>query len=163
MALLPPPLKPIGKIISCHGFNGEIVVDWFTDDLELKKGDFLFVIIDKKGVPFSIKEIKGANNILKLEYIESEEDSRQITGCKIGIETNHIEEIESEWQDFSVFNNELYIGKLIRLEEYPQQTMLIIANSQSEEILIPFVENWLIEVSEFSQLIRFNLPEGLVE
>jgi len=163
MALLPPPLESIGKIVSRHGFKGDVVVEWFIDDIEISKGDFLFVIIDEKGVPFSIKEIKGENNILHLEFINSEKEAAQVVGCEIAIEADDIEQVEGEWQDFSVYNNEIFIGKLLRWEEYPQQTMLIIQKSDSEEILIPFVEEWLIEVSENLQLIRLNLPEGLVE
>lgn len=163
MGLLPPPLESIGKIVSRHGFKGDVIVEWFVDDIEINKGDFLFIIIDEKGVPFSITEIKGENNILHLEFINSEEEAAQVVGCEIGIEATNIEQVEGEWQDYSVYNNEIYIGKLLRWEEYPQQTMLIILNNDSEELLIPFVEDWLIEVSENSQLIRFNLPEGLVE
>jgi len=119
MAHLPPPLEIVGKIVSRHGFKGEVVIDWHIEDIELHKGDFLFIIIDEKGVPFSVKEIKGDNNIILFEYIESEDDASIILGCEIGI--------------------------------------------AGEEILIPFVEDWLVEVSENSQVIRMNLPEGLVE
>jgi len=163
MAHLPPPLEIVGKIVSRHGFKGEVVIDWHIEDIELHKGDFLFIIIDEKGVPFSVKEIKGDNNIIHFEYIESEDDASIILGCEIGIAGEVIDEIEGDWINFKIFNNKEYIGNVIRWEEYPQQTMLIIKNQNSEEILIPFVEDWLVEVSENSQVIRMNLPEGLVE
>lgn len=163
MSLLPPPLEIIGKIVSRHGFKGDVVVDWYIDNIEINKGDFLFIVIDEKGVPFSIEEIKGENNIIHLEYINSEQDASKILGCEIGIEGELLEEVEGDWINFQVFNGTHLIGTLIRWEEYPQQTMLIIENQNSEEILIPYVEDWLIDVSEKSQVIRLNLPEGLVE
>lgn len=163
MSLLPPPLEIIGKIVSRHGFKGDVVVDWYIEDIEINKGDFLFVLIDEKGVPFSIEEIKGENNILHLNYINTEEEASKVLGCEIGIEGELIEEVEGDWINFQVYDKDNLIGTLIRWEEYPQQTMLIIENQDSEEILIPYVEDWLIEVSEISQVIRLKLPEGLVE
>jgi len=58
MNILPPQVIHLGKITSKHGYKGSVNILWDDEDLIPEEGDYLFVIINEKGVPFLIETMK---------------------------------------------------------------------------------------------------------
>jgi len=58
MNVLPPPLTLVGKIHGKHGYDGRLSIECFaTSNKIISKGNYLFVVIDGKGVPFCITDV----------------------------------------------------------------------------------------------------------
>ncbi len=74
----------IGSITSKHGYKGTVHIRWDDEDLIPEEGDFLFVVIDQKGVPFRILKMNATAELVDLEFIDSEEKAKTILGYSVG-------------------------------------------------------------------------------
>ena len=45
----------------------------------------------------------------------------------------------------------------------PHQSLLVLKDAENNEHLIPFVEDFIVEVKENEQQILMNLPDGLLD
>ncbi len=158
--MTPYPIYYVGKIVSMHGYKGHLVLSQGIENEYI--GEYLFVQIDKKGVPFFIEEIKG-DNIVKLRYVNSEIDAKKLVGFEYGFETKEEQFTPTSYAEFILLDtltgNTLQI---VDMEEYPQGAMWI-CNYKNEEVLVPAVEDWIKDINWDTKLIKLELPEGLVE
>ncbi|MEK0421035.1 MAG: hypothetical protein RLZZ161_886 [Bacteroidota bacterium] len=164
-----PPLTRIGRISAKHGYKGEvsIALEDSSHYKNIKKGNFLFVEVDGKGVPFLIENCTAGGSIVKLADIDTEEDAKSIIGTAILIEKNKVKKrIIPDFENlkgFVVFDNQSdFKGSITRIEIYPQGPMLEVSNHE-KTYLIPLVEDWITEIDEENKLIGMQLPEGLTE
>ena len=164
MDFLPQKVETEGFITSTHGYKGNIHIQWEVKPTSLKKGDYLFVLIHEKGVPFIIEEVIGNQDILKLAFINSDKDAQEIIGLPVSTGTASI---PSKKEDLFPMNytlidtNSEFQGIITAVEEYPQQTIWTVT-SENREYLIPFVEDW-IEMSEpKTRTLKVHLPAGLL-
>ena len=163
--ILPPPIIPIGRITSKHGYKGSLNIFWDDDDLIPEPGDYLYVLINEKGVPFLIEEMSKSLEIVKLQFVDSESQAEELLGLTVGLDQNTIDEVPPQFQinGFQLISSdEQIIGIIDSLEDYPGQIMMNI-NCENRKILIPFVEDWIIQIDEKNRTLQMDLPEGLVD
>jgi 16S rRNA processing protein RimM len=163
-----PPLTPIGRIAGKHGFRGEMNLIFDDEQYRkiIKKGNFLFVEFDKKGVPFLIESVLSAGQVVKLSHIDNEEQVSELTGKTILAEAKSVKPKKTGpfegLMNFTIVNDETEVGRIIAAEEFPQGLMLTVLQGH-REILIPAVEEWITGIDEKKQVIYMTLPEGLTE
>lgn len=164
-----PPLTPIGRIAGKHGFRGELNLVINRDQARkmIKKGNFLFVEFDGKGVPFLIETVSASGNIVKLADIGNEKEAAGLNGRQILIETSKAgKNAASPFEGligFSIHDVQHgNVGKVILVEEFPQGLMLTLQRNDGE-ILIPAVEDWITAIDEGRKTITMKLPEGLID
>lgn len=164
-----PPLTRIGRISAKHGFKGEISIA--PDDSSLikyiKKGNFLFIEFDGKGVPFLIENCSAGGMVVKLADIDSEQSAKEIIGASVFLEKTKVKKSVISGFDhlsgFSIRDNETEFTAIItKVEIYPQGPMLEVL-SMDKTFLIPLVEEWIIEIDEDKKCINMQLPAGLTE
>ncbi|PHX92841.1 MAG: hypothetical protein CK532_01970 [Flavobacteriales bacterium] len=91
MNVLPPPLTLVGKIHSKHGYDGKLSIECFIPSNSMfTKGNYLFVILDGKGVPFCIEEVNKTKEIIKFAGINNEKSARKLLGLSFGIASESI-------------------------------------------------------------------------
>jgi len=164
MNLLPPKLHLIGKIVSKHGYKGNIIVRWDDEDLIPEIGDTLFVVIDGIGVPFLIEEQNSTQEILTLHTVNNETFAQELVHCEVAIEADFVEETNDfSFVGFTILNaqNES-IGVISSIEAYPGQLMITVS-SENRDFLIPYVETWIRDVNENSRTLTMDLPEGIID
>lgn len=164
-----PPLTAIGRIAGKHGFRGEMNLIFEHQDYRklIKKGNFLFIEIDKKGVPFFIESIAAGGQTVKLKDINSDKDALQYSGLNVLLESAAVKIPKS-----ANFNGLIgfrisdirtgFTGNITQVQEFPQGLMFTV-NTIEKEYLIPAVEEWIEEIDENQLLIYMNLPEGLTD
>ena len=54
------------------------------------------------------------------------------------------------------------IGKVVEINDQTSQTIIII-NNGDKKIMIPLVDEFLIDLNKKNKKITFNLPEGLID
>lgn len=164
-----PPLTPIGRIAGKHGFRGELnlVIDRDQARKVIKKGNFLFVEFDGKGVPFLVESVSASGNIVKLSDVSNEKEAAALNGRPILIESSKAG--KSSTSPFEGLNGFAIqdikhgtVGTVISVQEFPQGLMLTL-ESERGEVLIPAVEDWITAVDEDRRTITMNLPEGLID
>ena len=183
MNVLPPPLTLVGKIHGKHGYDGRLSIECFaTSNKIISKGNYLFVVIDGKGVPFCITDVNKTQELIKLKGIDTEEKAKALVGLSFGVPASKkmsvIPSINGLVGFFVVDQTSGFKGTIKHVEELPQGPMLtvvgITANNQpstgnessdqeiTSEVLIPLVETWITQIKEADSCIYMELPEGLI-
>ncbi|MDX1684931.1 MAG: hypothetical protein R3275_06810 [Saprospiraceae bacterium] len=163
---------PVGEILKSHGVHGDLVAkvdEPYHNSMENCRA--LFIDIDGNIVPFMILQRKYLERglwLLELKGVKSRSESTEFHGCRVFINKEELEDVGNTVLDrpdltgFSIHHN---LGSPIfiqKVEEYPQQIMLIGSYESGEDVMIPLVENWIESVDSDRKKISMKLPEGLI-
>jgi len=164
MNILPPQVIHLGKITSKHGYKGSVNILWDDEDLIPEEGDYLFVIINEKGVPFLIETMNTTGEIVKLKNIDSEEQAHELIGSTVGLDEADVEFQNSPIQliGFQVINHNQSIGTITEIQNFPGQLMFTVS-CENRNFLMPFVEEWIVNIDENSRTLSVDLPEGIID
>lgn len=163
----------LGYIVKPLGLEGKFQVKLdVSDPLEYIELESVFVEINKKLVPFFIEDIqlfeKGKAHVT-FEDIDSPERARELGGKQLFLPLEILPELEGnhfyfhEVPGFTVIDkNYGEVGKVIRAQEAPAQDLLVVENGE-KEILIPLMDDTIIELNRQTQTITIETVEGLIE
>ena len=160
----------LGEIVSKFSFKGEVLLKLDSDEIDLKKIKTIFLSINGSIVPYSIDNIKIHKSSLlriKLENIDSEEKANKILKIKTYLPIKDLPKLNGnkfyyhEIINFTVFD--LNLGKIGKVEEVNDQTLqpIIIVDNGKRKIMIPLVDDFLIDLDRNKKTLTFDLPEGL--
>ena len=159
-------LKPIG-------LNGEVKVFSTTTfkSLRYKKGNTLFLFYYNSYIPLTIKNYRKKDekfDVLSFNELPSINDVEKYLNCglfalKDYSILNKDEYFYSDLLDCIVINqDDVEIGKVIKIEEFPSQITLKIKNSQNKDIYIPFLDVFIKDVNLDKKIILVNTIEGMI-
>ncbi|HKK60857.1 MAG TPA: ribosome maturation factor RimM [Salinivirga sp.] len=159
-----------GTITKTHGVDGKVVI---STDNDLETKDFrepIFINIDGLLVPFFVVTIdtKGRNQyILTLELVEDVDEASTLIGLDVYLSAADdvfSESIEmSQLDGLNVIDQQKgEIGRIKRIDEVAGNYLLVIDNG-NDEVLIPFSEDFIVEILPEEHYILLQLPDGLLE
>lgn len=160
----------VAQIIKLKGFDGSCTVHVDEDyDQDFLKARAYFMMYKGNMLPFFKSKRKTIQDgyVMKFDSITEKEFYREVMPRSIYLHKDEVAEIYveqeiDESQRMQCFNGDEPLGTLLRMEEYPQQTMAII-EYKGKEILIPMVEDLIEEIDHEKQVIKFKLPEGFLD
>lgn len=161
----------VGKLNKAFGIKGYIkVVPQKPFISDLKKSDVWFIEKGNATIPYFVECIEEVPHFLiKFEDIDSPEAAKNITGCQILLRDKDIsiqtEEEESDLDklvNFNVENDGVNIGKIIKIEEFPQQLMAFVEND-NVEFMLPLTPEFITDINLDTKRLYVNLPVGFVE
>lgn len=165
----PRDLIQIGKIIKLSGHSGELIIYGPSFIEEIK--DFsipLFVEISGEKVPFYIEELQPINKeraVVKFQYVNSEKKATNLLDKNIFIVSKNKvkDKMKFDWKGFLVID-EIYgeVGEMSFIEENSKNPLMIIKNG-SNEILIPYREEFIVGMDEKERVLVVKCPEGLLD
>ncbi len=160
-------LTKVGSIRRPHGLNGMLKVSidpFYQDEVSVQKA--LVIKLGDDYLPFFVEQFEPTpkdSHLLKFDELHSKEDASKFTGKDIFAITDRLRQLRStespSLTGFKVFSFGVEVGIIEEIIELPGQLMLKL----EDERLIPFVEDWIIEVDEAGQSIILELPEGLLD
>ena len=56
-----------------------------------------------------------------------------------------------------------YVGEIVEVREMPTQYLIVVETEKGEQVLIPFVEDFIVDIDEAEGVIYMDLPAGLVD
>lgn len=156
-----------GTVDKTHGTKGELRITLSTDK---PFKEWAFLEIQGKPVPFYIQSIQNTFDdgaLLRLRDVDTVEKASAYVGYILlapkGKRKKSEVYAEDDFTGFKLIDENLgEIGIVETIEEYPNQ-LLIKTQYKGEEVLIPAVEAFILEVNEAKQTIYLQLPEGLLE
>lgn len=169
----PEEVYCIGKFTRTHGVQGEMAMA-FTDDV-FDRTDCPYLICSMDGilVPFFIEEYRFKSDnvaLIKFERIDTNEAASIFTNKEVYFPKSYAKETEDgeySWQYFIGFNTEDstygHLGELVDVDESTVNTLFVVERSNGEEILIPAQETFIEDIDHEARLIKFKLPEGLLD
>lgn len=155
-----------------HGVNGEVVFQFdpaYAASLESEP--VLFLEIDQLLVPWFPEAIRFRTDesaLLKLKWIDSELQAREVCGLSVFIKKEDlIADDDSmplhELVGFSFFDRELgLIGPIEDVADYGGNLILQLT-FRGKEVLIPFSEDFLVRFDEEKREMEMDCPDGIFD
>ena len=116
----------------------------------------------------SAKQYVGCHCLMRADEVQhAKKRLSSSSGCSLISQTlNAIDLGEGEelhaWQ---VHDEECgHVGRVLDIQEMPGQVMMVVETlPDKKEVLIPLVEDFIVDVDEASRIILMSLPQGLLE
>ena len=162
----------LGKILKPFSYKGELKIyieDFYID--QIKELDSFLLKIQGSYIPFTIKAItKNKSNIFRiiLNGINSEDLAKKLADVEIYAENNLIkrEVLKKKnnyiFIDYVICNNNAIIGKIIDIIENENQDLFEVVFNE-KRILIPLVDEFVVNIDNDNKKIIMNLPDGLTD
>ena len=156
-----------GTINKTHGVKGELNCAIDADTID--RAEYMVLDMDGIFVPFFISNIrvKSSNSVLlTLEDIETETDARNLVGKDIYLPIHLMSEEDmlsyEYFVGFTVVNGDEKLGEISFVDD---QTVNILFGITAEDgdILLPAVEDFIMEVDNENKILYTNYPIELVE
>ncbi len=156
-----------GTINKTHGVNGELNCNINADTIDMAE----YIVLDMDGifVPFFVSNIriKSSNSVLiTLEDVEDETEARNLIGKDIYLPIELMSDDDmlsyEYFVGFTVVNTDEKLGDISFVDD---QTVNILFGIKTEdgEILLPAVEDFIVEVDNENKILYTNYPVELVE
>ncbi|HKK89484.1 MAG TPA: hypothetical protein VJ917_11605 [Saprospiraceae bacterium] len=160
---------PIGRLGKTRGNEGHLKA-YFNESFTVPvKGDYLFLSMKGLPVPFRVEDASEKGEfILRFHEFDTPQKAAifvnaEILQARVKVKDPRSKEtLTQAFEEFSLWNNNVQIGIIHEVREYPGQWMLIVKNAEKEELLIPLVEDWIQSVDLESKELHMTLPDGLL-
>ncbi|SHI34111.1 ribosome maturation factor RimM [Flavobacterium terrae] len=163
----------LGKIAKKFSFKGEVLIYLDTDEPEMYEDlESVFVGFNKNLVPFFIENAQlHKNDFLKVRFedVDNEEKADELIGREVYLPLSMLPKLEGnkfyyhEVIGFDVIDKRLgNIGKIVSINDSAAQPLFEI-DKDGIEILIPMIDDFIVEVNRNNKSISLNTPEGLVD
>ncbi len=163
----------LGKITKPFGYKGELIFWFDVDDPTEYKGIQSVLIELKTGlVPFIIQSLKlrmPNTAIVKLEDI-TPDAALTLVGNDLYLPLKVLPKLTGnkfyfhEVIGFDVIDTTYgNIGKIDKILDYPAQPIMQVVNKDAKEILIPVIDQIILNVDRKKKEMEVDTPEGLID
>ena len=162
----------LGKITKLFGYKGEIVFFFDVDDVsEYSNLESVFIDVNGDYVPFIIEKINFRKNnaVVKLMDIDTEADAKRLVNCSLMMPIDTLPKLKGnkfyyhEVIDFEIWDkNEGRVGVLASINDSSSQALFEIKDGYTE-ILLPVVDEFIVEVNRKERKIIVEFPAGLLD
>lgn len=163
----------VGKIINTHGIKGELKIISKSDFEEERfaVGQVVNIQFGKELLPMevaSFRRHKGCllvafKDLLNINLVE------KYKGCVVSVDADGLHELdEDEVYFYQLMDCQVVdeagnvLGKVVAIIETMAHDTLRIRNDEGKEVLIPYVDAFIVDVDVESKKIVVHLIEGLV-
>lgn len=163
-------LLECAKILTTHGIKGEVKIKIITDDLSrFDAGMELFVgnenQKDQKKIIINSFRIHKGMGLLLFNNITNINDVLEYVGKSIYVDVDKYNPGEYFYDDYigcEVYDKGEKIGVVTDIMEVPQGEILVIKKNNGKEALVPFVDEFVIEIDVENNKIIIESIEGLL-
>ncbi|WP_285725068.1 ribosome maturation factor RimM [Psychromicrobium xiongbiense] len=162
----------VARIGKPHGIRGAVTVEVLTDNPEERfVPGAVFATDPASHGTLTVASARWNKAILLLEFEEIVDRSaaEALRGARLLLETADEEGddeegwYERELQGLSVRVGDRVVGTVAALQTMPAQDLLVVKTTSGAEVLVPFVEEIVPEVSVTGGYIVLNPPGGLFD
>ena len=167
-------LIEIGKFQKTPALKGELNAVLNIDPEYVEEGNPLIIETDGIPVPFYAESIrpKGASSyLIKLEGVDSVEEADELVNNLIFAPRNDVEDYMGEelllgddLEGYRVVDKDLgEIGVLESIDSSTENELFVVRTPDDEEVYIPIVDDFIVDIDQENGIINTSLPEGLVD
>jgi 16S rRNA processing protein RimM len=165
----------VGRLVKAHGLKGGLKLELYTDNPE---GRFVpgagFTLQVPEASPWHGKEITvreyrvmNGNPVVFFDDVEDRDAADSLVRAILWIDQD-VDEVEDDaWFDhqlvgLDVVRDDTVIGRVVRVEHFPAQDLLIIKAGENE-VMVPFVSAIVPTVDVQAGRVIVTPPPGLFE
>lgn len=163
----------LGYVKKTNGVKGAIEVNLDVDDPgKYKKKGSLLLLIKNNLTPFSIKEfsIRPKTILIQLKEVNDMDAAQELVGTSIYMPLTELPPLKGKNKFYfhevigftaidTVHGN---IGTIADIVDLTSQAVIQIKNG-SKEILVPMIDDFIVEVKKDTKEFILSTPEGLVD
>jgi len=164
----------VGQFIKPHGYKGKLSVKLDVDEpLAYKNLESVFVDLNNELIPFffeSFEFVKDGIFRVKLEGVDTEEEARSLAKNYCYLPLSFLPKLSGtkfyyhEIIGYTAIDSEYgEIGIIKQVLDGSAQPIFQISHSTNKEVLIPLIDDFILEVDRKAKTILLNSPEGLIE
>lgn len=162
----------LGKITKKHGYKGNVIIHLDTDEPELYDTlESVFIEQNGKLIPFffeSAQPYQGDKLLVKIEDVEGDEVDRFINRS-LYLPLSTLPKLEGtsfyyhEIIGFTIFDqSNTEIGTIKNVNDSAAQAYFEV-DVDGKEILIPMIDEWILELDRENKAMLIQIPDGLLE
>lgn len=165
----------IGKILKKHGFGYEIEAKLhFLKNKEVNEKNIPFLhlaLLENTKVPYRVKSIKQLHNgnySILFDRMFEEKDVTAILQKEVYLDLKEQNKKEIIVEDFTlligmkIWNANQELGRVEDVYDLKPHPLLVLYREE-KELLIPLVEEWILELNWEQKELHLSLPEGLLD
>lgn len=167
----------IGKFQKTHALKGELNALLDVDSEYLTDGHPVIIDVDGIYVPFYADTVRPKGTfsyLIKLNGIDTEEGARAFVNKKIyGLRDEVKQYLGEDDEEIALFDEiigltayDLHageLGKVIDIDDSTDNPLFHIETPEGGLIYVPVHDDFITELNPEAGLIRFDLPEGLID
>ncbi len=159
---------PVGKITGFHGLKGELKLMPLGGLAEFEWTRVLLLIEGKRS-PFTVSSVRRQRGsfIIAFEGFKTREETEAMVGVELSVLASELAGLgEDEFYCADLVGMEVTtdtgraLGRVTKIIDAGAHDVLEI-NGPAGEVLVPAVEQFIVEVDRASRSIRVHLLEGL--
>ncbi len=171
-------IKAIGKFQKTHALKGELNALLDIDPEYVSEGNALIVGVDGCYIPFYASSIRPKGSfsfLIKLDGIDSETEAKPFVNKIVyalkkdladflDLNSDEIRDDE-DLCGYRIINcrTQEEIGEITTVDTSTENLLFIVNTNSGEEVYIPAVDDFIIEINDEDGTITMNLPEGLLD
>ncbi|MBR5087604.1 MAG: 16S rRNA processing protein RimM [Muribaculaceae bacterium] len=163
----------IGKFNKPHGIAGEISATILGEAHVLEQCKCFVCNVDGIFVPFFIAAIREKSRdtvLVKIDGINNEIDASMLVNHDIYVlkseysqSTDRDELPVDFFLNYDVIINVKYKGRIIDVDDTTANVLFVIKMDDGQKVLIPVVDEFIIDIDTESRCIEMELPQELLE
>ena len=162
----------LGKITKTHGLKGEVIL-WLDVDFPEDYEDLESLFLEVKGelVPYFIESYRLSGNraIVHFEDVDSFEKAELMINLQAFLPLEELPELDSdqfyyhEIIGFQIVDKNLGNLGTVQTVHSMQAQDLLVMDYKGKEVLIPVIDEIILQAEKEQKILHVNLPEGLLE
>ena len=168
----------VGRLVKAHGLKGALKLELYTDDPEGRftpGASFTLQVPESSpwhGKSLTVREFRWMNShpVAFFEGVEDRSGAEELVRAILWIDQDDEDIVveDDAWYDhqlvgLEVVRDDQIVGRVIRVEHFPAQDLLIVRLPGDREVLVPFVKAIVPEVDIMTGRILVTPPPGLFE
>ncbi|MDR2499024.1 MAG: ribosome maturation factor RimM [Tannerellaceae bacterium] len=166
-------LRKIGSFTKPHGIKGEI--GYVGDRVASFVGEESYIVCEIEGtcVPFFIEGVRRKTSsvqLFKLAAVDSADKARRLSGkavyCPAEAYPEADDEADNSWSSLCGYILEDQYGEshgAITAIDDSTPNILLVLEEGDRTLLVPAVEDWIIDVDHAGRRLQLSLPAGLLD
>lgn len=156
----------LGEVLKTHGLKGEVIV-FLDSDFPDKYNELesMFLLQAGKLVPFFLEsiQVQGTTARIKIEDIEDQDSAKTLVGLPVYLPLTLLDDSEGyyyhELIGYDVECDGKSLGKVTEIYDQ-ERNPLFAFDHEGHEVLVPFQDQFLLDVDKAKKSIKLDLPEG---
>jgi 16S rRNA processing protein RimM len=168
----------VGRLVKAHGLKGALKLELYTDDPDgrfVPGASFTLQVPEASpwhGKSITVREFRWMNShpVAFFEGVENREAAEALVRAILWIDQDAESTAPEDdaWYDHQLVGLDVVrdgeiVGRVIRVDHFPAQDLLIVRAPGDREVLVPFVKAIVPEVDVAGGRVLVTPPAGLFE